>query len=655
MSESPVQSARPVVQLARWLAGRPLDGVRRSDATFTRPGRRYTSAARYNSRWHLLPGWAILSVRLLGLWLVLVVVHGWITEPRSLLSLLGHLGDAARVLARWLDSLVRDPGATIGQLLLAGRLALVVLSIWAVRRLASRRRDREFITPLALAVAPILGYEPYAGRRWLRVPRACLPTPPSPVRVRLGLAWRWLILWVADRPGAGWRWLDRLLARVRPPRWWCWVRAAAAIWWEPVASFSRRRARIQISVPHQLGSVPTEIRNSVTSAVTAKIPGEWSSIWDLRGAHPRLYMAPKVRPPVRVPMSVALPAMDAAGDTQLLLGLGANLRPVWWDLSAVDPHMAISAGSGSGKTILETLLEIQAVRRGWAVVLLDTKGDHRSLLRMSKMDLPVWYMHEVAEIHQALLTLAAIRDWRAKIDFTSEGAVPFQKVLILCDELGILAAALRTYWEQNRPKGSPKGSPALAALSALAQAGRSAQMHLVMAAQHLTARTTGSNDNTVKENADLRVLASTPAAWRLLGHGHSPEPRSRIPGRMHVVTAQRVAEIQVPAITSPGDAVDWATGEGSLAGTLPPGVVPFSWSLPEGEWSPPALPAADAPPVLEAGSPDRRTLGEWLSSGVITGKADTWRKRRARAIAAGRFTDTPDHRYTLEQLLDLGG
>jgi hypothetical protein len=257
----------------------------------------------------------------------------------------------------------------------------------------------------------------------------------------------------------------------------------------------------------------------------------------------------------------------------------------------------------------------------------------------------------VKEIHDALIALRQVREWRAHVDFESEGAVMFQQVLIVCDEMGIMSAALRAYWEEIRPKGSPKTSPALVALADIAMAGRSASMHLMMAAQHFTARVSGAGDNTVKENASTRILASTPAAWRLLGHGHQPEQRSRVPGRMHLVTPERVIEMQVPYLR-PAEAVEWATGAGSLAGVLPPGVVPFAWEVADPGFTPSLVPGQGGAPVIESTEP-RRTLPDWLAAGDIAGRPDTWRKRRRTAVAAGTWTDTPDRRYTLAQVRAL--
>jgi len=60
-----------------------------------------------------------------------------------------------------------------------------------------------------------------------------------------------------------------------------------------------------------------------------------------------------------------------------MLGLGAGDKPVIVSLREDSPHIACSAGSGAGKSVLAQTVAVQVLARGGQVVILDLKGSHR--------------------------------------------------------------------------------------------------------------------------------------------------------------------------------------------------------------------------------------------------------------------------------------
>ncbi|MGW5578132.1 helicase HerA domain-containing protein [Micromonospora chokoriensis] len=97
-------------------------------------------------------------------------------------------------------------------------------------------------------------------------------------------------------------------------------------------------------------------------------------------------------------MATHLPRL---AEWELYLGQGAGDRPVTLSLRDDSPHIAVSAGSGAGKSVLAEPVAVQVLARGGRVVILDRKGSHSWALGLAGVD----YCAKPAQMHDALVRL----------------------------------------------------------------------------------------------------------------------------------------------------------------------------------------------------------------------------------------------------------
>lgn len=272
----------------RWLAGRPLDGYRRTDATFGRPGRSScVPGVTRPSRWSLLPGWQRSVWRQAGL-------------------TLGGSG-------AWLYVAHRVLFWTVVGLIVAGGVAAAVWVV--VAEIRRREHHRQWVRPLAAAVAPQLGVSETAAKASLDVPRDFDREGSKGVRVDLPESWG------ADQP---------------------------------------RKALVAGTVAAKLGLVDPDVS------------------WRVAGAHPHLLVKPAPRPPKRVDLDDVSAEIASAPDSAPVLGMGRRGQLVSVDLDHESPHVLISAGTGAGKSVLIRAIAAQALAKGAEVTVLDVKrSSHR--------------------------------------------------------------------------------------------------------------------------------------------------------------------------------------------------------------------------------------------------------------------------------------
>lgn len=632
----------------RFVLGRPLDGSRKSDATFFRAGSQsYTGRAAYNNRREFWAGWQVLLWRLgLLVWFLLVV-------PALVWVLAFHAGAVDAALT-WVKRL--------------SILAVIAAPFYVARVVRRHRLHEQVIRPTALAVAPFLGYdESLPIRQWLEVPAHLVSVPPSSPR-----AWveERLPEWMADLEAAAAVVLSSArsgdssatsspvegvivpsdqgpqevtagtsapsvlaVARGRAARGVLWVThtwAGVRESWDgltaPVRTVVRaRHAVVRVAIPHALGSVPEGTRKEMLGALTAKLGGSWEPDWRLRGKHAALMLKPRPVPPTSVKFRDFVERMALAKDSELALGLAAGDKTVLINLDSDSPHVLLSMGSGAGKSVLIRLMGAQASAKGWVFILLDFKQDHYWVQDLVDAGVPgIAYFRKIEEIHEVLLILNEIRAYRSDLDFEARGKMPMQRVLIGFEEMNATVSMLRTYWTTIKQKGDPGKSPALTAFGILSNAARSANMHLIGVGQYMTAQVFGGPE--ARESFGARIMARyTAAAWRTLVPEYgAPPPRSATRGRVQVCTSgDSPTETQVAFLTHE-EAIRYA--KQGLAGVVDGGTLPFSWSTGQGTQVPEVLEGKTGTIPLSAPN-----LSMLTGHGEVTGEAGA-----ATAIESGR-------------------
>lgn len=501
---------------ARYVSGRPLDGRARTNATFTERGtvavndQGGEAPAIRPSRWSMLPGYKRSVVRLVVPGVVLVVWAAVRTAPMVVLGLV--LMVALVVLAR---------GAVLGR-----------------RSWQSRRFRNLYTRPLARTVAPLVGIQPYVDPdRWLTIspdleglaPRLIEPMSPAEQRSR-----------------------EFYSAHVEPLLRWTPDHLMRAYWWagvklEPVAEPFRRPTeerppRVEMRIEDLF--ISGELAAQIRSIVHAKLGlSDLDEHWDQVGPVATGTWLVRRRPRREVPLKELAALFDALAEHEFIVGFGPGDKPVIISLDDDSPHIACSAGSGAGKSVLAMVIAIQVLRRGGRVTIIDRKGSHK----WAKGLAGVRYCRKAPEMHEALIELAEIADANNDANFDAdddEGAIAPVRNFVIFEEMNSTVAQLRNYWTSIRTNADQKTSPAIQAFRDIMNMGRSGYVNLFGVAQMLTANTTGGPES--RESFGVRFLARyTANNWKMLAPECAMPKKSKVRGRWQVVVAGKAYEVQV--------------------------------------------------------------------------------------------------------------
>jgi hypothetical protein len=425
----------------------------------------------------------------------------------------------------------------------AGRILAAAVAVYGGRRAwrwwRTRRFRNVYLRPTVAALAGTLGdapvrlhVDPDLGNL---IPRLAKPMSPTEAAVR---AWYGehvepVLRWLPDRAQRG-AWslqktaapVVKLLDRLR----------------RPVENVGPR-IELRASVPY----LTPEQRLYVSGVVGAKIPaGELVESWNQIGVNVTATWTVRRRPPAHVGYQDLLARIDQLPEWEFFLGLTVGSRPVVASLRDDSPHIALSAGSGAGKSVFAQLVGVQVLVRGGNVVILDRKGSHRWALGLPGVD----YCTRPEQMHDALLRLAALADARnAAGMYEDEDWDPGPRTLVIAEELNATIAQIRAWWDEVREKGQPKIPPAVRAFRELLFMGRSAKINVLAVAQMLTAQTTGGPES--RENFGIRALARyTKNAWQMLAPEAGMPRASRTLGRWQIVIGGVATETQVCYLTA---------------------------------------------------------------------------------------------------------
>ncbi|MGW3604293.1 helicase HerA domain-containing protein [Micromonospora sp. NPDC005161] len=408
------------------------------------------------------------------------------------------------------------------------------------RRITTRRFNREYVTPTLAALAPALGLQ--TGVR-LHVdatlgnltPRLAKPLSPAETAVRA---------WYGEHVEPVVRWLPERAQRAA----WAVQRAA-----RPATSrldVFRRPGEVlgpRIELTAETPYLTKEQRQLVAAIIASKIPvSDLVESWQQVGPRVTATWTVRKRPPARVGLAEVLAHLPRLAEYEFFLGLGAGDKPVTISLRDDSPHIAVSAGTGAGKSVLAELLAVQVLARGGRVVILDRKGSHRWALGLDRVD----YCSRAEQMHAALVRLAVLADERNTLAMhEADDWDCGERVLVICEELNATIGQLANFWAEARGKGEPKRSPAIAALGDLLFMGRSAKVNVLAVAQMLTARAIGGPE--ARENFGCRLLARyTVNAWKMLTPEAAMPRPSRHLGRWQLVIGGQATETQVAYLTT---------------------------------------------------------------------------------------------------------
>jgi hypothetical protein len=484
--------------IGRFLAGRPLDGNPRTNATWLHrsygPHADLTHHGRA-SRWHHAPGWHRSAWRIGGLLMALGIAYACVIGYQELMTALRAAGAVLLVLITW--------------------------RIW--RTFTIGKHNRQLVKPLYRTVAPIIGHPPGdSPHRFLTVPYK-FRTMKNPV-ITLELS------------------------------------------------------------PHWEGTVNDQKR--VHALISRRLGGDWRATWYHHVSPPRLEITPAPQPPERVNLADMLPALAVMKTGTLFIGYGTERAVLDINLDDESPHVAITAGTGGGKTALLRLIIAQLKRqRCERIDIIDPKRvSHNWAKGISGV-----FIHRTMREQ-----MQAIRDFRTcmearydRLDANPDEIFP-RRALIIEEQNSFMGYA-QTYWDDARREASPadrikmpRKNPAIADIGFCLFQGRQACMNIISVFQRMSAGAAGGGD--LRENYGCKILARfSPQTWKILV-GTTPVPRcSRKSGRAMYVLGEDYRAVQIGYLREAKEK-DWPgqprgnwrdeAREYAMAGTVPADMPP---------------------------------------------------------------------------------
>lgn len=325
----------------------------------------------------------------------------------------------------------------------------------------------------------------------------------------------------------------------------------------PVDYASNPSTRVVIHLPQEFAAT-AEQKKVIPSIVASRLGGEWDSEFNMRGKDPRLIMRPAPQPPDVIRLSHVADAMANAPEHAPILGVGSHSKLISADLNSDSPHIALSMGSGGGKSTAVRALVIQLIRNGAEVEIIDIAKRGVSHLWAKGIDgVSIWRTAETA--HNALVRLGKEMEGRYEeiyIDPSRESQ--FTRKIVVFEEVNASFKMLADYWKLVRNKEDSKESPAVIAFANMLFAGRQGRINVIAVAQSFSARAIGGPES--RENFAIRILGRYSVnAWKMLAPEVWPAPKSsRHVGRIQLVTGGEAFATQV-LYTTDQEAYAYAT------------------------------------------------------------------------------------------------
>jgi hypothetical protein len=403
----------------RYLLGDELIGERVTDATFWRSD--VTSVT--HSRWARMAGWKRAGIRVAGL-------------PTGAVALGTMAADAWQDPTRWANS-----GGALATILTA-RTAMAAGS--AVRH---HRFRRVYTRPLTAVV-----------RRTLPGARVHID------REFAGLAAR-LIRPMSPAEKAAREWYGQ---RIQPLLRWAPDQAMRAYWsaqtkTEPVRKrldwfrtpVDTRPVRVEIEIP--TGFATKDQRDLIRQAVVAKLGvSDLIEQWDQVGPTAVGTWTVRERPPKECRLEHVAGVFAGLAEWEFVVGLTTGGRPVILSLDDDSPHIACSAGSGAGKSVLAKAIAVQVLARGGRVTIMDRKGSHRWARGLEG----VTYCTKPEQMNREWIRLSEQADQRNTQSMDEpEGWDPGTREFVIFEEMNATIPWLRDWWEEVREKRRPEGVP----------------------------------------------------------------------------------------------------------------------------------------------------------------------------------------------------
>jgi hypothetical protein len=381
----------------RWISGHSFDGSRRTNATWTRRATSVHTDSGTALHWHHMPRLHRAGIRTGSTLGAAGIVWG-LTQAYELTF---HVAVAI---------------ACVG---------VVIAMTLGIRTARQSYRNHALITPLAMALAPILGIPELA------VMQSLVLTP------------------------------DYLHAR---------------------------KGKIgSLILPPQFRASPDQ-RNSVEHLITTRMPVSVNCHWHTKARPMRLDIMRAPEPPVMVKFSDMLSEIRAMDRDKILLGVTGNDDRKVWDMTAEEPMAFVSANTRRGKTRLALLIMAQILNRGGHVTAIDPKRvgldefceEHPNAIVHANPD-------DIPGMWETIAKFRAMMNERIKA-FQQDRLLTFPRATLVIDEITLASSLFQNYWDSVRKSGERATPPVWADVAAVVLTGAQFSCNCLIFGQRVDSR-----------------------------------------------------------------------------------------------------------------------------------------------------------------------
>jgi hypothetical protein len=523
-----------VFMIVRWTyrfwSGRPMNGERKTNATFRRRATHSLDPSGTALRWEMLAGWERAAWRLGVSYVLLLGVS------------LGVLSLADRVVS-------------LPMLLRPGVIFLLHLSVFGVLLAIRTHRRATLLHGYRIPILVRREKELLPEEELLQLSEEEQEKEEKPRK-------EWGVDFI-EKDGR-WEWeKEKVLpvARVVAPLLqvsWTEKEQRSAVH-VPRNFREEGGGAVEVLLPAKFNGDPGT-QKRIVSAVAGKLSmREPVARWEMEGSAPRLLISLPPAPPKLVLFDEVRHFFEAATPYNPFYGVIAGGEGLHIGMHSDTPHMALSAGSGAGKSEMIKVLIMQMLHWGWSVIILDWKNESQEWAKGLR---GVRYYSTEEDIHDALVQVAEEIDWRKthpKEDFTP--------MIVVCEEWSMTADLLSEYWsilrstaETEERRSMPTRSPALTAAKKIVYTGRSLGVFQLLVAIRFSARVTSGNAD-LRESFQVILMARYKTATvKMLAPSIKPFPvnKPKELGRWVVVMGEEALIMRAPLVSA-DQAQEWAT------------------------------------------------------------------------------------------------
>lgn len=290
-------------------------------------------------------------------------------------------------------------------------------------------------------------------------------------------------------------------------------------------------------------------QRAINSVVARRLTGDWQPDYRMHEWPPYADFKRAPEPPGRVSLESFIARIDAADANTLVLGAGTGSKSTAINLDSEAPHIALSMGTGGGKSDTVAIIVAQLVRKGCRNVhIIDPKRvSHNWARGLTGVTIHRYVQQQMQAIGNARLLMDSRYD-----ALDADDSQVFDRHVLIIEEQNSLITDLTQYWEDYRRDlepaeraKTPRKNPAIGDLLYILNKGRQCRINVISIFQRMSAAATGGGD--ARENYGCKILArSSPQTWKILV-GTNPMPsaaKSRVPGRAAFVLGDENHAVQ---------------------------------------------------------------------------------------------------------------